>query len=121
MMASDVLVTLITVGTQDQAYGIAKALVEENLAACVNIIPAVRSLYRWKGEICDDPECLLLVKTTRHVFPLLEARVKALHSYEVPEIIAVPVECGFPPYLDWVVENTQAQPRDPKGSTVGPR
>ncbi|MEJ5365039.1 MAG: divalent-cation tolerance protein CutA [Desulfosoma sp.] len=108
-MASDILITFITVGNQDQAFRIAKAVVEENLAACVNIIPAVRSLYRWKGEICDDPECLLLVKTTRDVFPLLEARVKALHSYEVPEIIAVPVECGFQPYLDWVKENTHTQ------------
>uniref|UniRef100_A0A832A6X6 Divalent-cation tolerance protein CutA n=1 Tax=Desulfacinum infernum TaxID=35837 RepID=A0A832A6X6_9BACT len=108
-MASDVLITFITVGNPDQAYRIAKAVVEENLAACVNIIPAVRSLYRWKGEICDDSECLLLVKTTSHVFPLLEARVKALHSYEVPEIIAVPVACGFRPYLDWVAENTHTQ------------
>lgn len=108
-MASDVLIVFITVGNPDQAYRIAKTVVEENLAACVNIIPAVRSIYRWKGEICDDPECLLLAKTTRDVFPLLEARVKAVHSYEVPEIIAVPVERGFPPYLDWVAENTHPE------------
>lgn len=108
-MASDVLVVLITVPDQDQAYRLAKTVVEENLAACVNIIPAVRSVYRWKGEICDDPECLLVAKTTRAAFPLLEARVKALHSYEVPEIIAVPVERGFPPYLAWVAENTRTK------------
>lgn len=106
-MSSDVLITFITVGNPEQASKIAQALVDESLAACVNIIPSVRSIYRWKGEICDDAECLLLVKTTRHVFSLLEARVKALHSYEVPEIVAVPVERGFPAYLNWVVENTQ--------------
>lgn len=106
-MASDVWITFITVGNADQAYNIAKTVVEENLAACVNIVPAVRSIYRWKGELCDDAECLLLAKTTRDVFPLLKARVKALHTYEVPEIIAVPVQDGHEPYLEWVVNETR--------------
>ncbi len=106
MMASDVWITFITVSHADEAYSIAKTLVEERLAACMNIIPAIRSIYLWKGEICDDPEYLLIAKTTRDVFPLLKARVKALHSYEVPEIIAVPVQDGHEPYLAWVAECT---------------
>lgn len=110
-MASEVWITFVTVGNADQAYTIAKTVLEENLAACVNIIPTVRSVYRWKGELCDDAECLLLIKTTRDVFPLLKARVKALHSYEVPEIIAVPVQDGYEPYLEWVVEGTRKPSR----------
>jgi len=92
----------ITAANEDQAAAIAKALVEEGLAACVNIVPAIRSIYKWKGEVCDDRETLLIAKTSAARFPALAERVKALHSYEVPEIIAIPITDGSKGYMDWL-------------------
>ncbi|MGQ9511353.1 MAG: divalent-cation tolerance protein CutA [Thermaceae bacterium] len=99
-------VVLITVPTEEKAKEIARALVEENLAACVNIVPGLTSIYRWKGEVVEDKELLLLVKTTTHRFPALRERVLALHPYTVPEIIALPIVEGHKDYLDWLRENT---------------
>ncbi|MGQ9735247.1 MAG: divalent-cation tolerance protein CutA [Thermaceae bacterium] len=99
-------VVLITVPTEEKAKEIARALVGENLAACVNIVPGLTSIYRWKGEVVEDKELLLLVKTTTHRFPALRERVLALHPYTVPEIIALPIVEGHKDYLDWLRENT---------------
>ncbi len=110
-MNDNVIVVLVTVGNQEEGLRIAQTLVDERLAACVNMIPAIRSIYRWKGEICDDPEALLLIKSRRELFPRLEARVKELHSYDVAEIIALPVTTGSADYLGWVVENTSSAAR----------
>ncbi|MBL8299873.1 MAG: divalent-cation tolerance protein CutA [Rhodanobacteraceae bacterium] len=85
---------------------IARALVQEGLAACVNRLPGVVSTYRWNGEIRADTELLLLVKTTRARFEALRARIVTLHPYELPEIIAVDVTLGHEPYLAWVAEAT---------------
>jgi periplasmic divalent cation tolerance protein len=68
----------------------------------VNLVPPVRSIYRWQGELCDERETLAIIKTTRERFDALRERLVALHPYEVPEVIALPVEAGHPPYLDWV-------------------
>ena len=106
-MTMDKVVVLITAPGEEEAARIAKALVDERLAACINIVKGVRSVYRWKGELCDEPECLMLVKTVADNFGPLEARVRELHGYEVPEIIALPVVNGFGAYLDWVEENTR--------------
>jgi periplasmic divalent cation tolerance protein len=103
----DKIVVLITAPGEEDAARIAKALVEERLAACVNIVKGVRSIYRWKDEVFDEPECLMLVKTVSDNFERLQARVRELHGYEVPEIIALPVVKGFREYLDWVEENTR--------------
>ena len=100
------IVVLVTVPNEEEAARIARALVEERLAACANIIPSVRSIYRWKGEVCDDSECLLVIKTLWDRFDDLERRVKELHSYEVPEVIALRVVKGSEEYLDWVEENS---------------
>jgi periplasmic divalent cation tolerance protein len=89
------------------AVNLAKSLVEERLAACGNVLPGVRSIYRWEGAVHDGAECLLLLKTTAAGYPALEARVKALHPYDVPEIIAVKVEGGLPAYLQWVADSLQ--------------
>lgn len=86
---------------------IAAALVEERLAACVNRLPEVASTYRWKGEVHRDSECLLLIKTTIERFDALRERIVALHPYELPEVIAVDVARGLPPYLDWIAAETQ--------------
>ena len=103
----DKIVVLITTSDEDEAADIGYALVEEGLAACVNIVDSVRSIYRWKGETSDDTECLMVVKTIAGNFEALEKRVKSLHSYEVPEIIAIPIVKGSEAYLNWVEENTR--------------
>jgi len=105
-MDSDVILALITVPDQDTADRLANALVEKRLAACVNIIPDLKSVYRWQGDICRDDESLLLVKTVRSRFDELKAAVIELHPYKLPEIIAVDVVAGLEAYLAWVAEET---------------
>lgn len=92
----------------DHAQTLAETLVTEGLAACVNIVPGLRSVYRWQGELCCDAESILLLKTTVDGYPQLQARLAELHPYEVPEIIAVPVESGLEGYLSWVREALSA-------------
>ena len=95
------------------AARIAQTLVAERLAACVNRISGITSTYRWKGEIHDDGEVLLLIKSTRERFEALRARIVSLHPYELPEVIAVDIASGHPPYLDWIAAETEliASPR----------
>jgi periplasmic divalent cation tolerance protein len=93
---------LCTADTTELAQKMARALVEENKAACVNIIPGMRSIYRWEGRICDESECLLVIKTTDDRFEAVRSRIRELHSYQVPEIIAVPVTAGDADYLAWL-------------------
>lgn len=102
----DKILVMITTGSEEEGASIAKALLEERLIACANLIGGVRSLYRWKGQICDDREILLLCKTERRLFPRLSEKVKSIHSYEVPEIIALPLVEGWQPYLEWVEQET---------------
>ena len=102
MSVTDKIVVLITAPSEEEAVKIATALVDEKLAACVNIVPALRSIYRWEGKICDDREVLMLAKTKQSVFDRLKDRVRSLHPYTTPEIIAIPVTAGFDGYLAWV-------------------
>ena len=104
-MAKDVLVVLVTC-PPDKAQGIADALVEERVAACVNVVPSLRSVYRWKGAVHHDEEAMLLVKTTKDRFEALKQAVLRHHPYELPEVIAVPVDRGHTPYLEWVIESS---------------
>jgi periplasmic divalent cation tolerance protein len=90
----------------DRSDALARSLLDANLVACVNIAP-VRSLYRWKGESCDDPEHLLIMKTRRELADAVVAAIKAVHPYEVPEIIVLPVIAGHAPYLAWVFAETR--------------
>jgi periplasmic divalent cation tolerance protein len=99
---TDAVIVFVTVPSRDTGERLADALVSEQLAACVNIVGPIRSIYRWQGEICRDDEHLLLIKTTRPRYAALEARVQELHPYDVPEIIAVAVEAGSAVYLEWV-------------------
>jgi periplasmic divalent cation tolerance protein len=92
----------ITTGSIPEAETIAKTLVEERLAACCSVIPAVRSVYRWEGKTQHDEECLILCKTVEAVFPRIERRVRELHSYDLPELIMTPVTGGSEAYLAWV-------------------
>ncbi|MBN1420324.1 MAG: divalent-cation tolerance protein CutA [Planctomycetes bacterium] len=102
-----VRVILCTVPT-DAAERIAGAIVEQRLAACANIVPGLLSIYWWKGEVQRDPEKLLVIKTTAERTQALIDGIRAIHPYEVPEIIAMDVVAGFPPYLAWVEESVRA-------------
>lgn len=93
---------LVTVPNAETAERLAEALVGERLAACVNVLGGVRSVYRWKGAVERDQELLCVCKTTRAGFERLRARVVELHPYELPEVIALPVVAGHAPYLDWI-------------------
>jgi periplasmic divalent cation tolerance protein len=101
----DAIVVLTTFGDAEKAAEVGRVLVEERLCACVNVMGAVRSIYRWKGELSDDAEVLCLIKTTQAGFEPLRARLVALHPYEVPEVIALPVLDGHAPYLGWVAQS----------------
>ena len=98
---SDARVILCT-APPDQAPALARLLVTECLAACVNILPAVRSIYRWQGELCDDPESLLIIKTTTDRVTRLTERLSEAHPYDCPEVIALAVDSGHAPYLNWL-------------------
>ena len=101
------IVVLITCGSEEEALKIANALVEEHLAACVNLVSPIRSIYRWEGKIWDEREWMLIIKTQRHRFEELEKKVKSLHSYSVPEIIGLPMVEGSASYLKWLEEMTE--------------
>lgn len=100
---TDAIVVLITAANAEEATRLAENLVESHLAACVQILPTMLSIYFWKGEIQRDREVLLLVKTTVQNFAQLEGKVRELHSYETPEIIALPVTAASEPYLNWLM------------------
>ena len=99
---TDKIVVLSTCDTEEQAAQVARELVEKRLAACVNIIAGARSIYRWKDAIEDSSEWLLLIKSRRGLFPLLRDEIRKLHSYEIPEVIALPVVEGSESYLHWL-------------------
>jgi len=103
---TDECVVLVTVGSADEGQQIAQALVSERLAACISVVGPLRSTYRWQGEIVHDQELLLMIKTRLALFGTLEARVRQLHSYTTPEVIAVPVTAGSAPYLEWLRAET---------------
>lgn len=104
---SDELIVFVTAPNKDEAARIAETLVSERLAACVNIVGAVESIYRWEGQVTRDSEALLIIKTTDERYEELEQRVKELHSYTTPEVIAYKVERGSEDYLRWLRESTQ--------------
>ena len=104
---SEFIVVLVTCGSEEEAVKIANVLVEERLAACVNLISPVRSIYRWEGKVWDEKEWILFIKTQKERFEELERKVKSLHSYSVPEIIGLPIVEGADSYLKWLEEMIQ--------------
>ncbi|MEP6671859.1 MAG: divalent-cation tolerance protein CutA [Chthoniobacter sp.] len=104
-MAGEILVVFTTWPDIEMARVAAHQLVEEKLAACGNIVPGVESIYRWQGKIETSAEVLVIFKTTAARYPALEARIRELHSYEVPEIIALPIAAGLVGYLSWVKDS----------------
>ncbi len=97
-------VVLVTASSQQEGEAIAQALVEAQMAACVTLMP-VHSIYTWQGQVMREPEWQLLIKTDLSQFSLLEKKIRELHSYEVPEIIALPILAGSQPYLQWIADN----------------
>jgi len=108
---NNVVVVLVTCANEEQGALIARSLVGERLAACVNLVADIRSIYRWRDKLEDDRETLLLVKTRTRLLARVERRVRELHTYEVPELVALPLSRGSGPYLDWLFESTAARGR----------
>jgi|SRR6185295_7228076 len=103
---SDELIVLVTTANAEEAARIADALVSERLAACVNIVPGIESIYRWEGKVTRDHEALMIIKTTGERYDELERRIKELHSYSTPEVIAMKIDLGSEPYLSWLRAST---------------
>jgi periplasmic divalent cation tolerance protein len=99
-------VIFVTCESEDQAVTIARALVSERLAACVNIVGPIRSIYRWREEVKDDPEYLLIIKTRALLYMKVETRVREMHTYDVPEVLAMNADRGSPPYIQWMLDST---------------
>ncbi len=99
---TDIRLCLMTASNEETAVRLTRVVVEEGLAACGNLIPGIRSIYRWKGEVCDEAEVLVLLKCTATQVDALRERLVALHPYEVPEVLVVTVESGHAAYLAWV-------------------
>lgn len=104
-MESNYYVVFCTVPDEKTALAISKSLVEARLAACCNIVPGLRSIYSWQGKICDDSELLLVIKTKADTYQILENKIKELHPYDEPEVIALRVVQGSKTYLNWIDEN----------------
>lgn len=103
------LMILVNVPDEATAHHMARSLVEGRVAACINILPGVRSVYRWQGKIEEAQEVTLLIKTTQARYVDLEAAVKAAHPYDVPELIALPIVAGLPEYLSWIATETEKE------------
>jgi len=106
--AEQVFVILVTAENQEEAVRIGKEMVSTKLAACANIIPGVQSIYRWKGKVVKAQEALLILKSTQLRYRALEKAIKAMHTYETPEIIALPVKKGLDRYMGWVCSETHS-------------
>lgn len=107
-MDKNQLVVFCTCPDRKSAEDIATTLVQARLAACVNLVPDITSIYRWQDGVRQEPECLLLIKTTATRFEALRGRLRALHPYDIPEIVGLPISHGDPAYLQWLTENTHA-------------
>lgn len=111
MREVDTLVVLVTLPSVETGTALGRTLVEERLAACVNVVPGIRSLYIWEGRLAEEGEALLVVKTARERYEALERRILSLHPYSVPEILALPVAAGSPAYVAWVRDAVAAEGR----------
>ena len=107
---TDAILVLVTAPTADKAAELARVLVEEGLAACGNVVPGLRSIYRWEGKVHDEPEALLLLKSRAPLFEALRGRVVALHPYQCPEVLRLDVAEGHPPYLQWIRDSVRPGP-----------
>lgn len=107
MSGDDPIVVFLTAGNGEEATRLADLLIGAQLAACVQILPEMESVFRWQGEVARETEVLMIVKTTAEKFADLEREVRVLHSYETPEIVAVPIVAGSQPYLEWLTASVK--------------
>lgn len=119
MRRTDLIVVVTSVGTEDQALDIAHALIRNRQAACVNLLPNVHSIFRWKGRVCDDSEFLLLIKTRAKEFDGVRDTIHKLNTYELPEILAYRVDESSPGFADWIVRMTEHPKRPPSAKRAG--
>ena len=103
----DAIVVLVTTSSEEEATRLGKLLVEQQFVACVNILHNMKSIFRWEGKVSEEEECLMILKTKMPIFKDLEKTIIAQHSYEVPEIIALPIEAGSQTYLSWIYDMTR--------------
>jgi len=108
-----ICLVLTSVGTEQQAVEISEELIARRLATCINIVPCLRSIYRWKGKVCEDTEYLLVVKTPRRLFERVSEAIRELHSYELPEILALPVDAAERAFHEWVLRMVESSEDDP--------
>ncbi len=117
----DLLVVVTSVGTEDQALDIANALVRNRQAACVNLLPNVHSIYRWKGRVCDDGEFLLFIKTRAREFEGVRETIQKMNTYELPEVLAYRVDDASPAFASWISKATERPKKHPRGKKTVPR
>ena len=101
------VIVFSTIDSEDRAAEIARALVESSLAACVNIVPRIRSIYKWKEQLCDDAESLMIIKTRKSLLEKVKEKIASMHPYDVPEIVAFDIVDGHEPYLKWLLDSTK--------------
>ena len=104
---ANAIIVLVTTASEEEAATIGRSVVKQGLAACANILPLKKSIFHWEGQIAEEQECLIILKSRAALFEELSIAVKQLHSYKVPEIVAMPVVNGSQDYLDWIIENTR--------------
>ena len=117
----DLLVVVTSVGTEDQALDIAHALVRSHLAACVNLMPNVHSIYRWKGRVCEDGEFLLFIKTRARQFDGVRETIQKMNTYELPEVLAYRVDDASPAFSSWIAKATERPKKHPRAVKSTPR
>jgi len=109
MADSDSIVVLVTASSEEEATALGRSLIGQHLAACVNVLPKVQSIFQWEGKTSEEEEYLMVVKTRKSLFQDVEKTILADHSYDVPEIIALPIVAGYQPYMSWIHDMTNEQ------------
>jgi periplasmic divalent cation tolerance protein len=120
MRAQDLIVVVTSVGTEEQALDIAHALIRNRQAACVNLMPNVHSIYRWKGRVCDDGEFLLFIKTRASEFVAVRDTIHRINTYELPEVLAYRVDDSSPAFADWIIRTTEHPKRKARKKAAKP-